>query len=194
MRTIGCIFFYIVSISLFCTCSSHKKELRGIVEHMQSQTITIPYEQMTYWTTDSILDISPWKDAKLRLIHYVDSKTCSSCYLQKIAKYDFLFNMEKLSNNEFFNVFIINPDNKTKRILESEYYNKLIPSTIFIDTANVFRQKNPIIPSETMYHTFLLDEKGKIILVGNPMVNNKIEKMLISIVEDKLAKKIPHKN
>lgn len=183
-------FLLIVNTSLYCACSSQKKELKGIVKHMQSQTISIPYNRMNLWTPDSILAISPWEKAKLKFVHYVDSATCSSCYLHKVTNYELLFNMEKVSNNEFFNLFIINPDNNTKRILESEYYDKLIPSTIFVDSANIFRKINPTIPSEMMYHTFLLDENDKVILVGNPMVNPKIEQMLISMVEDKLGYKI----
>lgn len=33
---------------------------------------------------------------------------------------------------------------------------------------------NITIPLESMYHTFLLDENNKVILVGNPIANDKI--------------------
>lgn len=46
---------------------------------------------------------------------------------------------------------------------------------------------NPNIPSESMFHTFLLDENNKVILIGNPMVNKQIEEMLVLIVEEKLG-------
>lgn len=38
-----------------------------------------------------------------------------------------------------------------------------------------------------MLHTFLLDEDNKVILVGNPLHNKKIEEMFYKIVEEKLG-------
>lgn len=176
--------------SFTCACNSEKKELQEKVEKLQSAAIDIPYDRMCCWTSDSIKVISPWNIAKLKLVHYVDSATCSTCYLHKIAANELLFRLEKLSNNEFYNIFIINPDNKAKKRLESDFQDKAIPQTIFVDSANVFTEVNPNIPSESMCHTFLLDEKNNVILVGNPIANEKIEDMFLSIVEKKLGKKL----
>lgn len=93
--------------------------------------------------------------------------------------------MEKISNDEFYNVIIITPGSKTKKDLEHLFLEKLIPQTIFIDSANIFLRKNPHIPSETKYHTFLVDEDDKIVLVGNPITNKKIRNVLLSKFEKK---------
>lgn len=169
-------------------CNPRKAEVQRKVEQMQASVMAIPYEEMECWATDSVISGSPWNKAKLKLVHYVDSATCSSCYLQKIALKKNLFSMETFSNNEFYNVFIISPDRKSKETLRSKYREKLIPQTIFVDTANVFMKANANIPSESMFHTFLLDENNKVVLVGNPMLNNKIEDMMISILEEKLGR------
>ena len=39
-----------------------------------------------------------------------------------------------------------------------------------------------------MYHTFLLDENNKIILVGNPLHNKKIEKLFLDMLDEKFDK------
>ena len=99
--------------------------------------------------------------------------------------------MEALPSHEFCNVFIISPGNdKAKKRLEIDFREKRIPQTIFVDSANVFMELNPNIPSESMYHTFLLDENNKVILVGNPMANQQVEEMILYVVEEKLGKKI----
>ncbi len=175
--------------SLIFACNSQKKELQEKVEKLQSTAIDIPYDRMGCWTSDSIMEISPWKKAKLKYVHYVDSASCSTCILSKIAANELLFRMEKLSNNEFYNIFIINPDNIAKKRLETDFHNKSIPPTIFVDSANVFTEVNPNIPSESMCHTFLLDENNKVILVGSLLGNEKIGDMLQSVVEKKLGKK-----
>ena len=76
---------------------------------------------MECWTSDSILEDRPWNKAKLKMVHYVDSATCSTCYLQKVAIYGLLFNMETQSNNDFYNVFIINPNIIAKKKLISDF-------------------------------------------------------------------------
>lgn len=175
--------------SLICACNSQKQELQEKVEKLRSKAINIPYDRMGCWTNDSIRVISPWNKAKLKLVHYIDSATCSTCYLQKAAINEFICNLEESSNNEFYNVFIISPDNKDRKRLKTDFNEKLTPQTIFVDTANVFTEVNPNIPSELMYHTFLLDENNKVILVGNPIANEKIGNMLQDVVEKKLGKK-----
>ena len=190
VRIVESLLLYAIICSLLCACNSQKKELQEKVEKMQSTAINIPYDRMTRWASDSIKAISPWNKAKLKLVHYVDSAACSTCYLHKVASYELLFRMEKLSNNEFYNIFIVNPDKKARKIIEFDFIEKKIPQTIFVDSTNVFIEANPNIPSESMYHTFLLDENNKVILVGNPMLNQQVEDMMLSVVEKKLRKKL----
>lgn len=190
VRKVDYILLYVISCCLLCACNSQKKELQEKVEKMQSTTINIPYDRMVRWTSDSIKAISPWNKAKLKLVHYVDSAACSTCYLHKVASYELLFQMEKLSNNEFYNIFIVNPDKKARKIIELDFIDKKTPQTIFVDSTDVFKEANPNIPSESMYHTFLLDENNKVILVGNPMSNQQVKDMMLSVVEKKLGRKL----
>lgn len=193
IKTAGYILLIAMGYYSLSACNSHKAEVQATVEEMQSSAITIPYERMECWASDSILEDRPWNKAKLKLVHYVDSATCSTCYLQKIAIYGLLFSMETQSNNDFYNVFIINPNIIAKKKLISDFSGKLIPQTIFVDSANVFMEVNPNIPSESMFHTFLLDENNKVILVGNPMLNKQIEDMMLSIVDEKLGNNLSQK-
>ncbi len=188
MRITGYILLIAASI-LLSACNSQKKEIQEKIEQMQSSKIIIPYEKMECWTSDSLKSSAFWKHAKLKLVYYADSVSCSSCLLQKAAKSDFLLRMETLSDNEFCNVFIATPKGKAKKKLKYAFEGGLIPRTIFVDTADVFMLANPKIPSETMFHTFLLDEKDSVILVGNPLRGQEIEDMIVAVVEKKLGRK-----
>lgn len=33
-------------------------------------------------------------------------------------------------------------------------------------------------PQDAKYHSFLLDDEGQIIIVGNPLLNQKVEKLI----------------
>ena len=54
-------------------------------------------------------------------------------------------------------------------------------------------ESSPNLPSESMYHTFMLDENNRVILVGNPMLNKQIEYMMLSIVDEKLGNNLSQK-
>ena len=84
IRIAGIIAFFIIGCCLFYSCDSRKKEVQNKVEEMQSTAIKIPYDQMECWTNDSVSAISPWNTAKLKLVHYVDSATCSSCLTKAV--------------------------------------------------------------------------------------------------------------
>ena len=50
-----------------------------------------------------------------------------------------------------------------------------LQSSIYLDTAYVFKKHNPTIPKDTKYHSFLLDKEGKVLFVGSPIDNKKIK-------------------
>ena len=83
--------------------------------------------------------------------------------------------MKTLSNNEIYNIFIINPDSKTKKVLESKYSDNLIPQTIFVDSANVFMEANPNMPSESMFHTFCTTRKTRLFTLAIRCSINKLK-------------------
>lgn len=68
---------------------------------------------------------------------------------------------------------------------------KTIPPSIpiYVDTLGVFNRNNRHIPSNPELHTFLLDSNGYVLLVGNPLENEKIEKLFWQILEEKLGKR-----
>ena len=55
------------------------------------------------------------------------------------------------------------------------------------DTTGVFRRTNPQLPSNPMLHTFLLDENNEVLVVGTPLVNEKIDRMFWRTVKEKLG-------
>lgn len=50
-----------------------------------------------------------------------------------------------------------------------------LQSSIYLDTAYVFKKYNPAIPKETKYHSFLLDKEDNVQFVGSPIDNEKIK-------------------
>ena len=60
---------------------------------------------------------------------------------------------------------------------------KLHHYQIKIDSTNQFIRQNVIIPSDALFHTFLLDEQNRIIVVGNPLFNDKLWNLYYSEIQ-----------
>lgn len=183
------IIYGIVAIIIFASCNSSTDKIKRNIEEMSSSPISIPFEKMKCMTRDPLSVKAPWRNARIKLVHYVDSIQCSSCYLQKIKQnHNDLLLIEKEVKNDFYNIFILDPrSNKTSLIkLMAEFDNNETPPTIFIDTAHVFMDTNNKIPKEIIYHTFLLDDNNNIIFVGNPLANEGIKKKMVSIINERV--------
>lgn len=50
-------------------------------------------------------------------------------------------------------------------------------------------KQNTCIPVDKMFHAFLLDENNNVLLVGNPLENEKIEELFWKIVEERFGKR-----
>lgn len=189
MKTINIVIISIVGYIFFTACNNSKDKMQKKIQQMQSMSISIPYSKMECWFNDSLSSINRYEHTRLKLVHYVDSAQCTTCYLQNVMQDGRLINIEKQTKNNFVNIFIIEPSPRRKQYLSSDYKNNLLPQVIFVDTAHIFMEKNKL-PSETMYHTFLLDENNKIILVGNPLTNKKIEGMILALIQKELGEKV----
>lgn len=180
--------FIIFSCILLFACDPSKDKIEKEIELMKSAQICIPFDKMQICKKDSSFsDSCLWKNAKLKLIHYIDSSQCTSCYMKKIEeKYNELYRLEKDTKNQFSSIFIIE-----QRGTDNNYQNhisKLFSLTMYVDTSRIFAKENPNIPSESMYHTFLLDENNNVIFVGNPLFNEEVHKVFFRIVNEKLGK------
>jgi hypothetical protein len=52
--------------------------------------------------------------------------------------------------------------------------------TVFYDLDGSFERLNPHLPPDEQLHTFLLNEKNKVILVGNPSYNKKLKDLYLA--------------
>ena len=55
----------------------------------------------------------------------------------------------------------------------------------YLDSANIFEHQNQHIPSDVLFHTFLLDENMNVVLVGDPIRNKEINKIFWDILNGK---------
>lgn len=183
------IFWILVIMLLFMSCHNKDRKIKNDLINLQQAPICIPINKMDCIFNkckESTLLVNENND-NLKLIIYADSIVCSSCRIKTMYKWDaFLSKLKKFPNKvKVFFIFApshdkINQFKITARTLPRNY-------PIYTDTANVFLRLNPHIPEDPTLHTFLLDENNKVILVGNPLENKRIEEMFWRIVKEKLG-------
>ena len=173
----------------FLSCKNSRKEIGEAIMKMQARHVSMPFDKMSCWINDSIQEYRPWEKAELKLVVYTDSDACSQCTLKNMYLWKDFVALERKYNGQFYIFFIIQSSSKGISSLVSNLHHTELNHPIYIDSTNVFKKKNPHIPSESMFHVFLLDKRDSVILVGNPLFNNQIEDMLRKKISESVKEK-----
>ena len=80
-------------------------------------------------------------------------------------------------------VYVINASSQNFQKAKKRLQSLRIGGSVYLDTCNAFRHANPDFPENKMFHSFVLNRDGKIILVGNPFQNDKMHELLMKIVK-----------
>lgn len=152
--------FFFIALGI-CSCQN-KSSVDDNVKKLMGTTLLIPGEGK--------------QNHDFMVVHYVDSLGCTSCKLrvanwvafnEKIKDYSIDFGILFIANSSVYNdVFqMLEPlKNKNVQILE--------------DVDNDWRKCNQL-PTSELLNTFLIDKKRRILLVGNPAINSKIEDLMV---------------
>lgn len=178
------------SLSILTSCKSMNKHdtiVATIMEMGRHKTI-LPTSEMMCWKSDSFGNYSDSIDCcKLKLVVYADTTNCSLCFLNHMSIWNDFLPLEKKYNGAIRFVFIIEARHNESNSLYNQLNSTGLNHPIFIDEKLVFRKLNPHIPKETIYHTFVLDKNNNIVLVGNPLNNEEIEKLLYVLIDEELG-------
>lgn len=118
-------------------------------------------------------------DFDYKILTYVDSKGCTACQM-KIEEWKEYMNMvDSLWSGKVGFIFYYAPESFRTVAFVLQEHNFDYP--VIIDTVSVFRRRNSI-PNNYMLQTFLLDKENRIVAVGNPVINIKIETLYNQII------------
>ena len=116
-----------------------------------------------------------------RLIIYIDSQSCSQCFISHMYDYDETVN--ELSSSGIETLFLFEPNHEQEagvtEILEHQAY----PFRIVVVKNGGFSKANPHLPSSSIFHSFLINKDNEVVIVGNPVRNDKIKKLMLNSVK-----------
>ena len=177
-------FLIIVGIVVF-SCNK-KSELDDQVKEFCSKTVIIPSEKMELRFCSFYSDTVQTKK-KWHYYTYVDGSDCQKCEIGKIAINE-KAHMGKIPQLEFS--YIVRTSKEESDYIYRKFCNARIEGTLYLDTCDAFRSANPHIPDRKLFHAFVVDGTGRVLFVGNPFQNDKMENVFLKVVENELKEDI----
>ena len=167
---------------MVCLCAGKCVDIEEKISSLQSQPIKLCLDEMRcrnkYGDTIVVDSVKP----RYRMVVYVDSSACSPCTLDKMFVWNESIKKARRQGSMLKHVFIVAPKPEQIEDAYLSIESNGLDSPVYVDTAYAFRKANPHLPEERMYHSFLLDEKDSVVIVGNPIENPKIDSLINVIV------------
>jgi hypothetical protein len=115
-------------------------------------------------------------NAQNKLVIWFDSTECGSCRMSRMFEWndDPAVQYAQGLKGKFDVVFIFSPKQEDVHSLTLNLKNYDVSFSVIIDEAGDFPRLNPHIPADKRLHAFLLDKDNRVILVGNPLGNEKL--------------------
>lgn len=118
---------------------------------------------------------------KYKYVVYVDSVECSPCKIAHMGMWNYFKNELYDHETGFYMIFFPSKDITHKIMEVHTSYRHRIP--IYIDTLGLFERYNPQIAEKTTeFHSFLLDENNRVVVVGDASVNNYVRDEIYRIL------------
>ena len=168
-----------------CGCNKNEK-LKQELNSFQNKEIQMPLKQMVqYHQEEDILE--KYQDSiLLKMVVYNDSNACAACTMRTLHQWNILIRKAQVYQGKLKFYFVFAPAKKAFQELIYVIKTSELESTVYVDTLGVFKSINMHLPDNNMLHSFLLDKDNRVVLVGSPLQNDKMEKLFWEAVDNKL--------
>jgi len=177
----GILVFIIVALTTIC-CQNHSEN--DEVNFIKKLKVSIPHSKL-YKVKCSQYEFDNNSDASI--VHIIDEYGCTGCKISELARVE--KTQEMLFESKIIrSVYIVSApteDFDAARALLKKYR---LRSLTYIDTCNAFLSANPHIPDNEMFHTFVINNEGKVLMVGNPFANEKMETLFKKVIANERKK------
>ena len=162
----------LTTLLIGCGKNAHKETEKFVVE-WADKTLVFPENMQTIYG-ENVQE--PTTD--FTIIAYFDSLGCTGCRMRMPHWKQFMRSVETMVGKDKVSLMLIAETNNLDKIRKLES-NEGFPYLIINDSAGIFRKLNNL-PDDTQKQTFLLDEKHKVLLIGNPTYNKGMRKLYLS--------------
>ncbi len=177
----------IVSVAIMSMMVGCKKRSDDeIINSIQKTRISIPYDKM-YNVVCSRYTFDKNDKTYATVVNVIDQYGCSGCKISELARTEILYE-PMFENNAIRSVYILSATSaQVEKVMPllKQYH---LRNAIYIDTCNAFLKANPQIPDNELFHTFVINKEGKVLMVGNPFQNEKMEALFKKVIANERKK------
>lgn len=154
-------------ICLFCvSCGkSDEQRVKEVYRKWDGKTILFPSASVfTIMGRDTVP--SPPMDTDYKILSYVDSLGCTSCKLNLLLWDEWIHEMDSLAKGKVSFLFYMHPNDVRElryALMFDDFHHP-----VCIDGDDALNKQNHF-PSDSKYHTFLLDNKNRVVGIGDPI-------------------------
>ncbi|MDD6015270.1 MAG: hypothetical protein PUC18_03120 [Prevotellaceae bacterium] len=141
---------------------------------------TIVFPKNMVFTKYSNDTVSFEMNKEYKVLTYISEDDCFPCVLNKLDWTDLMNEVDSVSHHHVSYIFVVHPsDVKTLVNFQRNYSFDLPVFVDIMDSVNILNE----FPASSMMHSFLLDNDNKVVLVGQPILNNRIRDLYIKTIE-----------
>lgn len=120
-------------------------------------------------------------DSAYKLIIYIDSTSCSPCFISHMQDYIEVIN--DFDSAGVSTLFIFEPTQERMEDVTVALKQIAYPAKAIVVSNGIFLANNSHIPSSTLLHSFLLNPANEVTIVGNPVKNDKLRYLMLNNIE-----------
>ncbi len=170
----------------FTACNKQAKrqaEAEKIVTEWLGKTIQFP-DDMTLSVYGKDTLVPDLLNTPYRILLYVDSTGCTSCKLKIYEWQKLIAEADSTLKGKVSFIFFFQPKNRDDLFYSLKRDRFTYP--VYIDDNNKTQGLNQF-PADQAYQCFLLNNKNKVISIGNPVLNPGIWKLYKEIINGKIT-------
>lgn len=177
------IYFFLLCLAALASCA-HKStdKTEAVLRQWMNKEVILPQ--------DPIYTIL-WKDtvdypltADYRVLTYVDTAGCMSCRMRLTDWKKVIHQFDSVLGQRVQFLFYFSP--KRNKLIFHELKASDFTYPVCIDETDQIGRLNTF-PEGDNYHTFLLDNQNRILAIGNPTQNPKMQQLFLDIIAGKEA-------
>lgn len=171
---------YVIAILLLVSisCTNKKDTIMETLKDWENRELFFPSAPVFTVQGDTV-NYQIQKVARYKILSYIDSTECLGCKMRLFEWKQFITLVDSLSSDTVQFLFFLSSKNKMdiNRMLITDrfVYPVCVDEHDSINKLNNFH-------SDYQFQTFLLDEYNKVVLVGNPIYNNKVKELYLKII------------
>jgi len=173
------IFYLILTLVIsFCVGCTNKitqdKKMEEELRHFKVKPIVFPDNMVAKVCDGTIQPDTTLLSRPSKMVVYIGKDGCTDCKLRSLLPL-YMFMLESRKYKNFGMVIILNTSDQkaTEKLLTGLHFRH----TVFYDMDGSFERLNPHIPAGNDFHTFLLNEDNKVVLIGNPTHNEDLNNL-----------------